>query len=113
LQIAEPEGAFYLFPDFSAFNERLAAEGIRTSRELCEKILKDTGVAMLPGSVFGRPPEELTTRIAYVDFDGTSALAAVEQLNSGKDINGEILETYCGSTLEAIDLICDWLGTKV
>ncbi len=113
LQIAEPDGAFYLFPDFYVYKEKLATEGIKTSRELCEKILKDTGVAMLPGSAFGRPPEELTARIAYVDFDGTSALAAVEQLKSGKDINGEILETYCGSTLEAIDLICEWLGTKV
>ncbi len=67
---------------------------------------------MLPGSAFGRPPEELTTRIAYVNFDGTSAIAAVEQLKSENEINGEFLDTYCDSTLEAIDLICDWLGTK-
>ncbi len=112
LKIAQPDGAFYIFPDFSAYKKRLVSEGITTSKQLCDMILKDTGVAMLPGSVFGRPPDELTTRIAYVDFDGTGAIAAVEQSKSGKDINGDFLETYCGSTLEAVDLICDWLGTK-
>ncbi len=112
LIIAQPDGAFYLFPDFSHFKEVLESEGVKTSKALCEKILKDTGVAMLPGSAFGRPPEELTARLAYVDFDGTSAIAAVEQLKSQKEMNGEFLDTYCGSTLKAIDLICDWLRNK-
>ncbi|MBD3406349.1 MAG: aminotransferase class I/II-fold pyridoxal phosphate-dependent enzyme [Candidatus Lokiarchaeota archaeon] len=40
-----PMGAFYVFPDFSAY-------GI-PSEELAEKILQDTGVTCTPGKIFG------------------------------------------------------------
>ncbi|MEX0772592.1 MAG: aminotransferase class I/II-fold pyridoxal phosphate-dependent enzyme, partial [Balneolales bacterium] len=74
VNIDKPEGGFYLFPDFGPYKEALAKRGITGSLSLCEQILEDTGVAMLPGVVFGRPKAELTARIAYVDFDGDLAL---------------------------------------
>ena len=70
VEVVAPKGAFYLFPDFSPYRQRLAARGIRSSLELSERLLEDTGVATLPGSSFGRPHTELTLRMAYVDFDG-------------------------------------------
>ena len=51
-----------------------------TSRELCERLLVETGVAILPGHEFGRPAEELTARLAYVNFDGEQALEAVDRI---------------------------------
>ncbi len=72
----DPEGGFYLLPDAEAFAPALARRGIRDSAGMVNRILADTGVALLPGSVFGRPPEELTFRLSYVDFDGAAALAA-------------------------------------
>ena len=72
-----PHGGFYLFPDFSPLAERLAARGIRDSPTLCRRLLDDIGVAILPGSEFGRPTSELTARLAYVNFDGSAALRAV------------------------------------
>ena len=102
-----PEGAFYLFPNFEPFRELLKTRGIKTSTQLCEALLEDTGVAILPGSVFGRPEEELTARLAYVEFDGSRAIAAAEQMY--KDNPDDFLDIYCSSTLEAIDLICAWL----
>lgn len=107
--VHEPEGAFYLFPDFSPFKENLRTRGISTSEEFCRRLLLETGVAVLPGSVFGRPPEELTARLAYVDFDGARALAAAEQIPPDKDLETDFLETYCGGMLAAIDRICEWL----
>jgi aspartate aminotransferase len=83
LSLRPPQGGFYLFPDFSAHGERLAARGIATSRDLCQRLLEDTGVAVLPGSDFGRPPAELVARLAYVDFDGAAALDAVRRLGRG------------------------------
>src|SRR5690606_24300783 len=59
LRCARPDGGFYLFPDFGPVRERLGARGIDTSAALCERLLQDTGVAMLPGSDFGRPEGEL------------------------------------------------------
>lgn len=109
ISVPLPQGAFYVFPDFKMFRELLLTRGIKNNIELCEQLLEDTGVAILPGCVFGRPLEELTGRIAYVEFDGTRAIAAADRLKSNKDINGEFLETYCSNTLDAVDLVCAWL----
>ena len=109
ISVSMPQGAFYLFPDFKPFRELLRTRGIVNSLQLCETLLEDTGVAILPGIAFGRPPEELTARLAYVDFDGVKALAAVQQMRSHKEINDEYLDRYCAATLEAVDLICAWL----
>lgn len=109
VQVDEPRGGFYLFPDFSPFAEKLAARKIRTSDDFCQKLLEDTGVAILPGSSFGRRPEELTARLAYVDFDGAAALKAAEKAPLNKGNPEEFLKSHCGGILTAIDRICEWL----
>ena len=109
VRVVEPKGAFYLFPDFNNFRDRLEARGITTSTELCKRLLEDTGVAILPGSAFGRDPHELTARLAYVNFDGTQALKAAETIPHHRPLNGEFLNGYCRNTLEGVQKICDWL----
>ena len=106
---SDPVGAFYLFPDFAAHAAALRARGITTSRRCASACSSETGVAILPGSVFGRPPAELTARLAYVDFDGAQALAAAETLGLEEPISSEFLERYCGRILIAVDRICKWL----
>lgn len=108
--VVEPEGAFYLFADFSPHRERLKARGIATCRTLCERLLADTGVAILPGADFGRAPAELTARLACVDFDGARALAAAEQIPAHERPDVEFLESCCNGVLEAMDRIVAWLG---
>ena len=105
-----PEGAFYLFPDFSDFTENFRKNNIRNSKELCENLLNDTGVAILPGSDFGRPEAEFTARLAYVDFDGKEALDGIKKVPDKQSPGQEYLEKYCGRMLEAIDRICDWVN---
>ncbi|WP_053070603.1 pyridoxal phosphate-dependent aminotransferase [Halomonas sp. PR-M31] len=96
-----PDGGFYLFPDFEAHRESLAARGITTSAELTARLLEDAGVALLPGSAFGCRPDQLTVRLAYVDFDG-SALMKSEQT---------ILEQATTTTLiQGIIAIVEWLN---
>ena len=107
--VSYPEGGFYVFPDFTAFKDKFNAANIKTGKKLCEKLLDETGVAILPGVVFGRPENELTARIAYVDFDGTRVINAAGKLKKGKEIDEEFLKTYCGNTVKAVDLLCDWL----
>ncbi len=109
VSVVKPKGGFYIFPDFSVFKERLKEKGVTSSETLCEVLLNETGVAMLPGSVFGRPEDELTARIAYVDFDGAKALMAAEQVPTTKNINGEFIQNYCRNVVESIELICDWI----
>lgn len=106
VEVADPEGGFYLFPDLGAFGERLLARGIRGARALCERLLEETGVAVLPGVEFGRPEGELTFRLAYVDFDGAAALEAAA---GGAPIDEAFLRAHCGRVIEAAERIVAFL----
>ena len=105
--VEAPHGGFYLFPDFSPRAQTLAARGIDSSAALCRALLDDTGVATLPGSAFGRPDDELTLRLSYVDFDGDAALAAVRK-EGRASVDDAFVERYCGRVLEAVDLMARW-----
>jgi aspartate aminotransferase len=105
----EPEGGFYLFPDFSPKRELLFKRGIVSSLHLCERVLQDTGAAMLPGSAFGRPDSELTTRISYVDFNGEAAMNAFSGTKDQNNVDDSFLDKYCSNTVKAVQLISDWL----
>lgn len=107
--VKEPKGAFYLFPDFSPFKKRLRSRGITTNAEFCKRLLKDTGIAILPGIVFGRDPEEFTARIAYVDFNGAKALELAKTIPAARRFDTDSLNSTCQDLLAAIDLFCDWL----
>lgn len=106
--VAEPAGAFYLFPDFGPLAAPLKRRNIARSDRLCATLLEETGVAILPGSAFGRPADELTARMALVDFDGAKALVAVGALAPDAAIDGDFLEAHCGPVLEAVDRITGW-----
>ncbi len=109
LHCAQPVGGFYVFPDFTPFKDRLVSRGITTSLGLCEKLLDDTGVALLPGSVFGRDEEELTARLAYVDFDGARALSAVAVIPREQPLDEIFLRRHCAQVVEAISRIVSFV----
>jgi len=110
--VAPPQGAFYIFPDFSPLKEQLSARGINTSAEMCECILEDTGVAILPGTAFGRPEQELTTRMALVDFDGAKALSSSEYYPLHEPLPEKFPEDCCFKVIEATDKLCKWMVEK-
>ncbi|MGH7710254.1 MAG: pyridoxal phosphate-dependent aminotransferase [Gemmatimonadaceae bacterium] len=107
--VEPPHGGFYLFPDYSGQAPQLHARGVHTASELCRRLLDETGVATLPGSVFGRPDDELTLRLSYVDFDGELALDAVRQRGPGS-VDDAFLDAHCGRVLEAIRLMARWMA---
>ncbi|MEZ5198657.1 MAG: aminotransferase class I/II-fold pyridoxal phosphate-dependent enzyme [Bacteroidales bacterium] len=104
----KPEGAFYLFPNFEFYREKLADKGIYTSVEFCNRLLEDTGVAILPGSDFGRQPEELTARLAYVDFDGAKALEMAAKFPDN-GLDKAFVNTHCTKLVEAFNKLAGWL----
>ena len=97
-----PEGGFYMLCDFSPHAESLATRGIHSDIALCDRLLAETGVALLAGSNFGMPPEALTARLAYVDFDGAAALRAVQN-------NGDFL-AFADNMLEGVLTLDKWLN---
>jgi aspartate aminotransferase len=109
VSVERPVGAFYLFCDFRPTADAMAARGIRTSAQLCTRLLGDTGVAILPASEFGRPPEELAARLAYVDFDGARTLAAIEAMPPGAPLGDDYLRMYCDRVMRAVELIAEWV----
>ncbi|MBK5255952.1 MAG: aminotransferase class I/II-fold pyridoxal phosphate-dependent enzyme [Vicinamibacteria bacterium] len=113
LHVERPDGAFYLFVDFGPFRETLLERGIADSRQLCEKLLEETGVAALPGADFGSPPEELTVRMAYVDFDGARALAAAETLPADAEIGDEFVLRYAADLVQAVENVAAWVKSPL
>lgn len=104
-----PQGGFYLFTNFSFYKDSLVHRGILNSHQLCEQLLEDTGVALLPSYDFGRPSDELTARMSYVDFDGEEALRLAREEYAQQQLNGRFVEQICGDMLESIQLIGEWL----
>ncbi|MDE2749087.1 MAG: aminotransferase class I/II-fold pyridoxal phosphate-dependent enzyme [Chloroflexota bacterium] len=102
LRVHAPQGGFYLLLDFSPFSGALAAQGIIDDRQLCDRLLADAGVALLPGMAFGMPPEWYTARLAYVDFDGDAALREADQIEARAT-------AHAAKMLEGIDALGEWL----
>ena len=71
----QPEGAFYIFPDLSAYYNGQ----IRNSSELCAYILEKAHVALVPGIAFG---DDHCVRISYATSDTLleRALAAIGEV---------------------------------
>ena len=109
VDVLSPHGGFYLFPDFKAYGEKLQSLGITTSYAFCEHLLKETGIAILPGMDFGRAPEELTARLAYVNFDGKEALEAAAQVPASFPLDDNFLYSHCAGPVVAIEKLCKWL----
>ena len=96
--INSPQGAFYLMPEF--LNSKY-----KNSSKLCEAILNETGVAMLPGSDFGFKPKKMLTRLSYTDFDGASFMNST--LNE-KIISDALIEKYAPNIVEGIKKLSIW-----
>ena len=57
VRCVEPKGAFYAFPDVSVFIGRLSPQGRRIENDLalCQYLIEEAKVAMVPGSAFFAP----------------------------------------------------------
>ncbi len=108
VRIHQPDGGFYIFPDFSNYSEKLTAKGIHTAEEFCVELLNTKGVAMLPASAFGFDQSQLFTRMCYVDFNGAKA---IEAINSGEALSAAFFDEYAPSVIQGIDALCNYLAS--
>lgn len=110
--VLQPVGAFYLFPDFGPVSGAFERRGVRNSAELCERLLREAGVAVLPGSSFGHAKDEWTVRLALVDFDGAKAMAALETRPPEEPVSSEFLETHCAGVLGGVRRLIAWIAPQ-
>ena len=78
--VAEPEGAFYIFPSFEGVLGRtIGGTEVTTSLELADVLLEQANVALVPGEAFGAPGY---ARISYAlgDDDLTEGLTRIADL---------------------------------
>ena len=90
-------------PDFT----EMLKHKFNSSSKMCSQLLKDTGVAVLPGSDFGFPEARLLFRLSFVDFDGAKFLqyAIDKQFLTEQDV-----QQYAPKVIQGIDKILDWAG---
>ena len=96
--INPPQGAFYLMPEF--LNKKY-----KNSSKLCEAILNETGVAMLPCSDFGFAPKKMLTRLSYTDFNGSEFLRNTVNYNF---ISNDMIEKYAPNVVEGVKKLSNW-----
>ena len=96
--INEPQGGFYLMPEF--LNSKF-----ETSSEMCENILKETGVALLPGSDFGFNESKMLARLSFTDFDGEKFMNSIKEDQS---IDFNIIEKLAPKVVEGVDNLKKW-----
>jgi len=108
IRVVDPEGGFYLFLDFSSLAQRLATRGVTDGTILCNRLLEEAGVAILPGGAFGRSRGEMSARLAYVDFDGARALAASEHIPLDCSLPPDFLNQCCDRVVDGMRKIAEW-----
>ena len=96
--INPPQGGFYLMPEF--INKKY-----KTSSDLCVAILKETGVALLPGSAFGFKPSKMLVRLSFTDFDGSNFL---KKVSSSKNVSKSDIEKYAPNVVAGARILSNW-----
>lgn len=111
IQVHNPEGGFYLYVDFTPFKQQANAAGMKTSEELCVRLLKETGVALLHSGAFGIAPEYLSARLAYVDFGGKkteeNAEAMLTDMRNGASADA-VVEKHAKHAMEGAQRLAEW-----
>ncbi|MDA7732817.1 aminotransferase class I/II-fold pyridoxal phosphate-dependent enzyme, partial [Candidatus Pelagibacter sp.] len=96
--INKPQGGFYLMPEF--LNKKF-----NSSSEMCDNILKETGVALLPGSDFGFEKNKMLARLSFTDFDGQNFM---NHTQNGEKIDDNLILKLAPKIVEGVDKLKKW-----
>lgn len=105
----QPEGGFYSFINFENHRGQLLKRGITTSIELSNSLLKEIGIALLPGVDFGKKANELLFRMAFVDFDGKQAMNVAMNNYTNQKLDQLFLDQCAPKMMKAMTRLDNWL----
>ena len=97
--VNKPDGGFYLMPEFVNKN-------FSNSCEMCNDILVKTGVALLPGTDFGLPPEKMIARLSFTDFDGKKFM---QNLKNNTKVDENLLRKFAPKIVEGTKRLKGWV----
>ena len=96
--INKPQGGFYLMPEF--LNKRF-----NSSSDMCDSILNDTGVALLPGSDFGFDQKQMIARLSFTDFNGQKFMDGIKD---NEKIDYDKINEFAPKVVEGVDKLKKW-----
>ena len=96
--INKSQGGFYLMPEFSN-------KSFSTSSEMCDNLLKETGVALLPGSDFGFDKKKMLARLSFTDFNGQDFM---KNIQGEKKINNDLILKFAPKVVEGVHKLKKW-----
>ena len=97
--INKPMGGFYLLPEF--LNKKFDSSSI-----LCDEILTNLNIALLPGSDFGFDQNRMIVRLSFTDFDGDTFM---KNINEKTDISDELIKLYAPKVVEGVNKLKSWV----
>ena len=96
--INKPQGGFYLMPEF--LNKKF-----NSSSEMCNSILNETGVALLPGTDFGFDQTQMLARLSFTDFKGEEFM---NKIVDNQKIDNDHIANFAPKIIEGIDKLKKW-----
>jgi len=96
--INKPQGGFYLMPEFSN-------KSFSTSSKMCDNLLKETGVVLLPGSDFGFDEKRMLARLSFTDFNGQEFM---NNLKNEKKIDNDLILKFAPKIVEGVYKLKKW-----
>ena len=72
---------------------------------MCDNILKETGVALLPGSDFGFDKNKMLARLSFTDFDGQEFM---NNTKNGKKIDNDLILKLAPKIAEGVNKLKKW-----
>ncbi len=97
--VNKPDGGFYIMPEFVNKN-------FSNSCKMCNDILVKTGVALLPGTDFGLPPEKMIARLSFTDFDGKKFM---QNLKNNAKVDENLLRKFAPKIVEGTKRLKGWV----
>ncbi len=113
--LGKPEGAFYVMPTLNNYRDELMENNINTGKQLAEVLLDDYKVMTVSARAFALSRDELSIRLAYIDYNGPEVLK--EYQRNPDEATGDPLEFVnknCPSVIKGLEQIqqfsIDYLG---
>ena len=97
IDVHTPDGAFYMFPSFDKFENQLQKLGLKDSKDLCDYLLENYQIALLPAQDFYF--SGYTTRLAFVDYDGDKVM----QLAKAAVVTNKFIEENIPQAKKSLD----------
>ena len=76
-----------------------------SSADMCESILSNTGVALLPGSDFGFDQKKMLVRLSFTDFDGQKFM---NEIKDAEKVDIDMINEFAPKIIEGVDKLKKW-----